>query len=419
MTAVRTDVPPSPLLITGLGALAVVVTGTTVWISATSGVLEHPALVAGIRATIMGAWLFAGLVTWERRPDSPFGPLVVVAVLVWAITSLTALERPALFSLGALVWPLSVTLVVGVILTFPDGRLSHPAARMVVVVTAGLSAVVWGLLALGASSVPTLAGPLRCPGDCPGNPFRVLDFSPTLVDLLEDAATAVALGTGVAVTFVLVAVWRAATPAWRHALRPSALALCAIASSFAAAGALRGALGPDDSLAVAVSWLPSLASAAFAVSLLASQSRARLFAAGALRELVGQLAPGTSHRDLEAAMAQALGDPSLRLAFRVPQTGYVDVAGEPVDVSDPAVAVTEVRDGDAAVATILHDPVLQQPLAGVVEGAGVAVLLALENARLEAEVHNAARQLRESRARILAAGMSERRRLERDLHDTA
>ena len=47
------------------------------------------------------------------------------------------------------------------------------------------------------------------------------------------------------------------------------------------------------------------------------------------------------------------------------------------------------------------------------------MLLALENARLEAEVRTTARELRESRARILAAGMSERRRLERDLHDTA
>jgi signal transduction histidine kinase len=55
----------------------------------------------------------------------------------------------------------------------------------------------------------------------------------------------------------------------------------------------------------------------------------------------------------------------------------------------------------------------------VVESAGTAVLLALENARLEAEVRSSARELRASRARILAAGMSERRRLERNLHDTA
>ena len=56
---------------------------------------------------------------------------------------------------------------------------------------------------------------------------------------------------------------------------------------------------------------------------------------------------------------------------------------------------------------------------GLVEDAGTAVLLALENARLEAEVRSSERDLRASRARILAAGLKERRRLERDLHDTA
>jgi signal transduction histidine kinase len=45
--------------------------------------------------------------------------------------------------------------------------------------------------------------------------------------------------------------------------------------------------------------------------------------------------------------------------------------------------------------------------------------LAIEIARLRAEVHHQLAEVEASRARIVAAGYEERRRLERDLHDGA
>jgi signal transduction histidine kinase len=53
------------------------------------------------------------------------------------------------------------------------------------------------------------------------------------------------------------------------------------------------------------------------------------------------------------------------------------------------------------------------------EAAGSAASLALENARLHAELRAQLLELQVSRARIVAAGDAERRRLERDLHDGA
>jgi signal transduction histidine kinase len=50
---------------------------------------------------------------------------------------------------------------------------------------------------------------------------------------------------------------------------------------------------------------------------------------------------------------------------------------------------------------------------------GAAVRLALDNERLQAEVLSQLVDLRESRARIVASGDAERRRLEHDLHDGA
>jgi signal transduction histidine kinase len=67
---------------------------------------------------------------------------------------------------------------------------------------------------------------------------------------------------------------------------------------------------------------------------------------------------------------------------------------------------------------IVHDPIfLDQP--AMLEAAGSAARFALENERLQAQLRRQLAELRDSRARIVRAGDSERRRLERDLHDGA
>jgi signal transduction histidine kinase len=123
-------------------------------------------------------------------------------------------------------------------------------------------------------------------------------------------------------------------------------------------------------------------------------------------------------RDL---LAEALGDPSLELAYWLPDRGvYVSATGREVELPEAGAgrSVTFVeRDGER-VAAIVHDPALDdQP--DLVRGAGAAVAMALVNERLDAELRARVEDLRASRARLVHAGMSERRRLERDLHDGA
>ena len=69
-------------------------------------------------------------------------------------------------------------------------------------------------------------------------------------------------------------------------------------------------------------------------------------------------------------------------------------------------------------AALIHDERLlgQRSL---LEAAGSAARLALENTRLQAELRAQLAELRASRARIVGAADAERRRLERDLHDGA
>jgi signal transduction histidine kinase len=55
----------------------------------------------------------------------------------------------------------------------------------------------------------------------------------------------------------------------------------------------------------------------------------------------------------------------------------------------------------------------------LLEAVGAAGRLALENARLQAQLRAQLAEVRASRARIVDAGDTERRRIERDLHDGA
>ena len=58
---------------------------------------------------------------------------------------------------------------------------------------------------------------------------------------------------------------------------------------------------------------------------------ARVFAGGALERLVARLSAGALDLDARRVLADALGDPSLTVAFWRPQRSeYVDARGHPV-----------------------------------------------------------------------------------------
>jgi signal transduction histidine kinase len=80
--------------------------------------------------------------------------------------------------------------------------------------------------------------------------------------------------------------------------------------------------------------------------------------------------------------------------------------------------VTVLEHDGNPIAALVHDrSLLDDP--ELVQAVGAAASLALENARLQAELRAQLEEVRASRARIVSAGDAERRRLERDLHDGA
>ena len=135
---------------------------------------------------------------------------------------------------------------------------------------------------------------------------------------------------------------------------------------------------------------------------------------------MAELGETPERADLRDALARALGDPLLELAFWMPELErYVDADGSPAELpaaDDPRRTVTEIERHGRPVAAIVHDRAQDRE---TVRAAGAATALTLENQRLDAELRARLVELRASRGRLVEAADAERRRLERNLHDGA
>jgi signal transduction histidine kinase len=160
---------------------------------------------------------------------------------------------------------------------------------------------------------------------------------------------------------------------------------------------------------------------ALAYGFLIALAQASLFAGSALKRLMARIGGNPNASRLREVVADALDDPSVELAFRVDGAdGFVDSGGERiagVSAGDWRATSLVARQGET-VAAIWHDPALNTD-PELVDAASQAVLLALENGRLETELRATTAELVASREQIAAAGDAERRKIERDLHDGA
>ena len=147
--------------------------------------------------------------------------------------------------------------------------------------------------------------------------------------------------------------------------------------------------------------------------------RGSVFAMGALERMIGELGEQSNLRGLQQTVSRAFADPTLRLlTWRPRAQRYVDIDGHPVDLAAPQLRgkVTRLsRDRDAVAAR--HPRSV--PVHDVLEAAGSAVRLALDNTRLQSDLSASIKELEASRKRVASAADEERRRIEQDLHDGA
>lgn len=139
----------------------------------------------------------------------------------------------------------------------------------------------------------------------------------------------------------------------------------------------------------------------------------------AMREFVRRVRDGQAPAEqVETALRELLGDPSLQVLLRLPDTEHlVDIGGEPT--GPPAGAPTiPLRSGTTDVGVVVPGRVGARQLRRTRELL-VEARMPIEVTRLQVQLRAALQDAHASRARLVAAASEERHRLERDLHDGA
>ncbi|MDP9259661.1 MAG: histidine kinase [Actinomycetota bacterium] len=361
---------------------------------------------ATLVAWMVVSYVLAGLVAWWRRPESRFGALMVAAGFTIFVSSLESANVAVPFTIGSAFDLLPAVLFLHVFLAFPTGRLERSFERALVsagyVVAFGVQLVAMALGAYGTRNLLELTS------------------EPNMASLLQRAQLAalsclMLIGVG-----VLASRRRGSGRPLRRSLalliESFALGLVMVAFLFLSGAFALVAGGPAfEMIRRATFFVIGLAPLAFLAGLL----QARL-ARSAIADLVVELRADLLPGDLREALARALRDPSLTLAYWLPDfRRYVDLQGTPVELAaEHGRATTLIDRNGVHVAALLHHRALaDEP--ELLDAVGAAAGMALENARLQAELRARLDELRGSRARILEAALSERRRLERNLHDGA
>jgi signal transduction histidine kinase len=227
--------------------------------------------------------------------------------------------------------------------------------------------------------------------------------------LIAIAAAQGVLAAGVAV--LLVTRWVAATGPARQVLMP----VYGVALLGGATSLLDAVLTEHDHpLHLMLTHLGDAAIVLLPLAFLAGVWRMRR---SRVTDLLVRL-PGSSPAQLRDLLAEALADPSLRVAYiRASDGAHLDRDGRPV-LALPGHAVTTVSRDERPVAALLHDPALHSN-PHVLAAVASAAAMELDNQRLAAELQARLLEVQASRARIVAAGDEQRRRVQRDLHDGA
>ena len=165
--------------------------------------------------------------------------------------------------------------------------------------------------------------------------------------------------------------------------------------------------------------ITALAALVTPVAFVVSLTQRRL-ARSSVAELVVRLAACESLKDVEAALRDVLGDPGLVLALSAgTATQFVTCEGHPLNAEAHARWQVPVPGGDGRLLAVLLADYALRRRSDLVHSAAVAGGLVLENGLLRDDLATQLAQVQASRRRIAEAGMAERRRIERNLHDGA
>jgi signal transduction histidine kinase len=383
---------------------------------------EHRVFSAVSDSATIAILFGVGLFAWRRDPANRIGRLLVIAGFGWFLVSMAASDLPALYSLGRVAaWPMEVLLIY-LFLSYPFGRLPDAASRAVVLTAFATAAILFVPTALVVQQFPSPSPYALCTGsDCPVNAFALTSAEPGFVDdLIRPLREVLAAGVFLSTALILALRMRRATIPMRHTLSP-----VLVAAAFGAAAAClylavrRTGIAGESTLELLAA-VRSLATPVAAVGILVGLLAWQLREARALERLALASTSSAGPEELQRMLSVALEDPTLEVRYRDNGGGgWRNVHGEraaaPRESDDRC--VVGLGNGDAT-AAILCDPALKGQRR-LVEAAGSWIGTSIEQQRLNSLLEVTLHDVEESRRRLATAAATERRRIERDLHDGA
>jgi PAS domain S-box-containing protein len=340
---------------------------------------EDPVFVAVTQ--LLSAWSFilGGLFAWARRPDNRFGPLLTAVGLTVFIGALYESNSSLPFTLGFVFGGLFIAVFVHALLVFPRGYLETKLVFAIV-------AVAYVALTAGSLLSSFFDDPSNDCADCPPNAFLLVD-SPAAVSAINAVLIAVGLPALLASLYVFYRRWSAASAPLRRVLLPVYLTAGATLMLLAAALV---ADSVSEQASYVLFWILRFTFASVPIAFIIGLLSGRLAREG-VGQLVLELGEGRAPGELREALARALGDPTLRLAYWIPETeSFADQDGNPVELPEgrgEEMATMVERDGRTVAALIHHRSLEEDPT--LVEAAAAAAALALENERRLVALANA------------------------------
>ena len=275
------------------------------------------------------------------------------------------------FTLGWTFGGLFIAVFIHALLAFPRGYLESRLAYSIVGV--GYGALTVG--ALVSSFFDDVSD--ECP-DCPANAFLLVD-SPTALTVVNGLLLVVGVPALIASLYVFLRRWRAASAPLRRVFLP--VYLTAGTTIVLLAVALVVATVSDDA-ANALFWVVIFTFASVPFAFIIGLLSGRLARAG-VGQLLLDLGQARAPGELREAIARAVGDPTLRLAYWISETEtFADIEGNPIELPEPGgeeLATMVEREGRTVAALIHHRSLEEDPL--LVEAAAAAAAFALESER--------------------------------------
>lgn len=387
----------------GIAGVVIAAAALGVWMLSRTSQVGSVGLNDVLQVLVGWSFVACGVYLWVRRSTNRLGPLMSGVGFLWLSgRAMQLVDDPVVYPLGLWLTDLWAVAFAWFLLSFPNGRrLSRPDFAVLGVflfVTVPLE-LAWFVFLVPENGM---------------NAFGLLP-DPAGADLVDRIQRVVIAAGAVALVLVVGRRWLRSSGLGRQQITPALAGSVAILVQVTEWIFFSSGTSPDLlNIAIRVTQI------VIPVAVLWLLLETRL-ARGAVADLVVELGRTPTPARLRDALANGLGDPSLRVAYWASEGNrFVDSRGQAVELpafgSSQAVTMLE-REGVREAAIIHDSALLDDP--GLMMAVSSALRLAVENERLNATVEEQLAEVRASRARIVSAGDAERRRVERDLHDGA